>query len=83
MLSWSVILVFLYRANRIFRKVEVWAEDLPALRADMNIVMTNHLPHIQIELEHTNENISGLREDVKDGFSRLADSMNVVLSRIP
>lgn len=65
-----------------FVKGKEYALDVQTLREDMNVIKTNHLPHLQAELEAVNENISGLRSDLKDGFGRLSDSLNIVLTRI-
>lgn len=81
--GWGGVLLFLYRGYKVLRNFEGYGNDLQTVRQDLSLVMTNHLPHLQKELEHTNENLEGLRTDVRDGFTRLTDSMNVVLTRVP
>jgi hypothetical protein len=71
---------------KIVRKVESFGDDLEGTKENVSTIMNNHIPHLQAELEDVNgklnsvnENIVGLRGDVKDGFSRLTDSLNLIL----
>jgi len=80
--GWVAVFTFLWRAHKLVSKLESYGGDLRTVREDTKTVMTNHIPHLQKELETVNKNIEGLREDFKEGFGRLADSINVVLTRI-
>lgn len=81
--GWTALFMLLYRlfiaANRLTR----YGTSIDTLTSDMEAIKTNHLPHIQSELEKANESLTGLRLDVRDGLSRLSDNINVVLTRMP
>lgn len=80
--GWTGLAVFLWRVHKTASKIEKYGEHLTTVREDLTVVMSNHLPHVQAELESINQNVGGLRDDVKDGLGRLTDSINVVLTRI-
>lgn len=82
MLGWSALLTFLYRAYIGLRKLLGFGDSIEATRTDMTTLMTNHLPHFQMELEKINENLIGLRGDLKDNFNRLSDDLRIVLTRM-
>ena len=80
--GWFGLLLILYRAYTIVNKFAAYGTAITTLQTDMEAVKTNHLPHLEEAVVNVNNNITGLRDDVKDGFSRLSDSLNVVLTRI-
>ena len=82
MISVVGFLFFLWRVHVVFSNFEGWGADLQTVRRDMTTVMTNHIPHLQAEVEKVNDNITGLRGDFREGLTRLSDSINVVLTRM-
>jgi hypothetical protein len=88
--GWAALLLFLQRLYSIARKFEKYGDKLDAASGDLVQIKDNHLAHIQAEQEKTNDKLDktndalyGLREDIRDGFSRLSDSINILLSRMP
>jgi hypothetical protein len=94
LIGWSALATFFYRAWFVAKRIIGFGEGVEETRADLKTIMTNHLPHLQIELESVNSKLSdlhsgmhgdidGLREDLRDGLNRLNDSINVLLTRVP
>jgi len=83
LIGWSAVATFMYRFYTWLRKLVSFGEGIESTRDDTRLIMTNHLPHIQAELEKVNENISGLREDLKTEIGRLSDDIRLVLTRMP
>jgi hypothetical protein len=81
-LGWAGAAVFLQRIYSFVSKILALRDDIITLKLDVVTIRDNHLPHIQAELETMNTTLTGLRDDVKGGFTRLADTMNVVLVRL-
>jgi hypothetical protein len=82
MIGWSAFMTFLYRIYIAFEKFVGFGESIVSAKADLELIKTNHLPHLQAEVAKVNENLSGLREDLKDNFSRMSDDLHVVLTRM-
>ena len=89
-MGWVALLLFLQRLYAIARKFEKYGSAIDEARTNLIQIKTNHLVHIQSEQEKTNDKLDktndalfGLREDIRDGFSRLSDSINILLSRMP
>ncbi len=80
--AWSLFAGLLYKVYRAVQRVLIYIRGLEETRSDINVLMTNHLPHLQAELEDVNNNITGLRSDLNKGLERLSASINVVLARI-
>lgn len=88
--GWAALLLFLQRLYSVARKFEKYGDKLDTASGDLAQIKDNHLAHIQAEQEKTNDKLDktndalyGLREDLRDGFSRLSDSINILLSRMP
>ena len=86
-LGWSGVVVFAQRVYKGVSKVIGLSDDLVALKLDVTLLKENHLPHLQKELESVNQNISGLRDTTRDGFtglrsdlSGLRDDMRAILT---
>jgi hypothetical protein len=82
MLGWSALITFLYRMYLGFKKFWGFGEGIAAAKSDLELIKTNHLPHLQAEVEKVNDNLLGLREDLKENFSRLSDDIRIVLTRM-
>ena len=94
LIGWSALATFLYRILTVAKRVISYGDGIEETRSDLRTIMTNHIPHLQIELESVNskldnlhagmhEDIEGLRADLRDGLNRLSDSINVILTRVP
>ena len=83
MLGVAAVSTFLYRLYIGVRKIVGLGEAILSARSDLELLKTNHIPHLQVEVEKVNENLVGLREDIRDGLDRLSDNINVVLMRMP
>ena len=88
--GWFAAVVMLQRLYAALRVFEKYGENIDSAKADLAQIKTNHLAHIQAEQEKTNDKLDktndalyGLREDLRDGFSQLAGSINVLLQRMP
>lgn len=92
LVGWSALATFFYRVWFVAQKVVGYGDGIRESRSDLKTIMTNHLPHLQIELESVNSklddlhsglhsDLDGLREDLKEGLNRLNDSINVLLVR--
>ena len=81
--GWAALLTFAYKGYRIINNVLSYGMAITELRSDMDVIKNNHLPHVQEELQKMNENITGLREDLKAGLGRMADDLRLVLARMP
>jgi hypothetical protein len=46
-------------------KINELSKDMESLRGDVNKIMTNHLPHLQLELQTMNSKIKGLSSLIK------------------
>ena len=66
--GWAFVLWLVYSATRVGVKVIKIATDLVsrATTAEQTLktVASNHLPHIQTELEKSNDHLAGLREEI-------------------
>ena len=82
MLGWSALITFLYRVYLGFKKFAGLGESIDATRLDLEIIKTNHLTHLQAEAEKINENLTGLREDLRTSFDRLSADIRIVLTRM-
>lgn len=78
LVGWGVVVAFLRKAYVVVNRVVKYGESIDSAKDDLQLIKTNHLAHIQIELESVNENLQGMREDFKD----LRDDFRVVLARI-
>ena len=75
----SFVLTFFYRGYILVRKLAGYGESIDSTRESVNLLMTNHLPHIQAELKEVNQNLIGLREDMKDNFGQLRSDLRALL----
>ena len=77
-----VILILLWKFGKAFTAVSLWINDFitgfQKAEVTLDKVATNHIPHLQMELEKanggiakTNEHLEGLRDDIR----RLADAV--------
>lgn len=83
LIGWSVVGLFLYRGYALFSRFLSYGMAITELQTDMMQIKNNHLPHLQEELVHVNENLTGLREDLKEGLGRMSDDLRLVLTRMP
>ena len=81
--GWAGFGLILYRVYIVVSRFVAYGADITSLKLDMNSIKTNHLPHVQEELVRVNENITGLREDIKEGLGRMSDDLRLVLTRMP
>lgn len=82
LIGWSSLILFLYRIHIGFQKLEAWGKSIVSAKSDLELIKTNHLPHLQVEVEKVNDNLSGLREDIRSGLSEMRDDLRVVLVRM-
>ena len=81
--GWLALGVVLYKVYLVVNRFASYGAAITELRTDMETIKTNHLPHVQEELVRVNSNISGLREDLKEGLGNMRDDLRLVLSRMP
>ena len=81
--GWAAALTLLYRGYLLVSRFASYGQAITDLQTDMVSIKENHLPHIQEELTRVNENITGLRGDLKDGLARMSDDLRLVLTRMP
>ena len=82
LLGLTALSTFLYKLWCGIRKVvEPW-ESISSVKADLDLIKTNHLPHLQAELERVNDNLTGVRDDLRAGFEGLSRDLSIVLTRI-
>ena len=79
-------LVFLNRVYKLFKKGESYADSIIDARTDQKLMMTNHLPHLQMGLDEANlsmdkinQNLDMLREEMKEHMTGLRDDLRVLL----
>ena len=89
LVEWTALGTFLSYIYRWVSHVGRYASTLTESREDLSLIKSNHLPHLQAELEMVNQrletvntNLEGIREDFRDGMNRLSDSINVLLTRL-
>jgi hypothetical protein len=82
MLGWSALTTFLYRLYIVAsRFVDSW-EGIKEARKDLSLIKDNHLTHLQLSMDKLDDNITGLREDLKDGLFGLREDIRLVLMRM-
>lgn len=66
--GWSFLVVVAYKFIRFLAKAITVGNDMVNRTTDaektIHLLATNHLPHIQAELEKSNDHLSGLREEI-------------------
>lgn len=82
LLGWSALVTFLYRGYLVLQRILGLGESIATAKNDIELLKTNHLPHLQAEVEKVNENLTGLREDIKESFNRLSSDLRIVLTRM-
>ena len=82
LIGWSLVVAFLSRLLAVARKLINYGDGIDETKANLTLIMTNHLPHIQAELEKVNDNISGLRADMRENQQRLSEDIRLVLLRM-
>jgi hypothetical protein len=80
--GFSAVATALYRFYTWIKTLVGYGESIEATRTDMNILLTNHLPHIQAKLVKMNTTLEGMREDMKESLARLSNDIRVVLTRM-
>lgn len=73
----TAIAAGLYRIHHAITKVKKYLHNLDGAQDSIEKIKENHLPHLQLELEKINNNLSGLRDDTR-GFR---DDLRTILSR--
>lgn len=73
----SALGAVLCRIHHAITKVKKYVQGLLGAQESIETIKTNHLPHVQIELEKINNNLSGLRDDTR-GFR---DDLRAILAR--
>jgi uncharacterized phage infection (PIP) family protein YhgE len=89
LVGWTAVATFLSYIYQWAKNLGGYATSLTATRDDLGAIKSNHIPHLQKELEMVNQrletvntNLEGIREDFRDGINRLSDSINVLLTRL-
>ena len=57
---------FLYKLYIVVEKFLLYPGAIISTQKNMDLMMTNHLPHLQVELEEINGNLRGVRDDFKE-----------------
>jgi hypothetical protein len=78
--GWSLVVTFLYKAYQVLKKADTFFHGVMTTKEAVELLMSNHLPHIQEALTLVNGNILGLREDTKNGFSNLGDDLRLIMT---
>ena len=89
LLGWLTGLVTLYKTGRFFAKVAIsvnnFFESFVKSRETLELLATNHLPHLQVEMEKMNEGLADLQIST-DGNAELLtgirEDLRAVLDRI-
>ena len=84
LVGWIALGGFAWRWSN---KISGYGQKIDLAIADVSTIMTNHLPHLQTGVHDlnkglgtVNENITGLREDMRDGLNRMGEDVRLVLS---
>jgi hypothetical protein len=79
LIAWPTVCVFIWKLRGVlidyrdrFKKAEETVE----------LLATNHLPHLQVELEKINEGVRDLKEGVNGGFDRMTSSFDALADKI-
>lgn len=73
----SALAAALWKIHRAVTKTKTYLKGLVTSGESIETIKVNHLPHLQLELEKINNNLSGLREDTR-GFR---DDLRALLTR--
>lgn len=89
-IGWIGVLTVLYKLYRVVDRALQPFRDLKTVKGDITAIKENHLSHMEVELGNVNNNITGLRGDMKELFSGLRDILSdvkddirLVMSRMP
>lgn len=61
----SALAAGMYKIFHAITKVRKYLQGLTGAQSDLEHIKNNHLPHLQVELEKINGNLSGLRDDMR------------------
>lgn len=70
LIGWPAFAGFIWAASR---KYQSFAANREAMEEKIDLIMSNHLPHIQKELEDMNANLNSGFDRVADGLSNIRD----------
>jgi hypothetical protein len=59
----GAVLAFFSRIHTAANKILGYGDIIEGSQGTLNLMMSNHLPHLQTELEKANATLIGLRED--------------------
>ena len=59
----GAVLAFFSRIHTAANKILGYGDIIEGSQESLNLMMSNHLPHLQAELEKANSTLLGLRED--------------------
>jgi len=69
--------------NELVDSLKSAAEHSSAAEKEIKVVATNHLPHLQVELENLNKEIQGLRSDFLSEVKAMRqDLVNFLLASV-
>ena len=80
--GWSVLATILGRIYLWITKLIGYGDAIASVQSDVSTIMTNHLPHLNVEVVKINDNLLGLRSDTREGFANLSRDLGIVLTRI-
>lgn len=67
--GWGLITAAFYKASRFFALAGVTFAEVERRvllgETTLHLVATNHLPHLQLEMEKMNGTLTGLRDDLR------------------
>ena len=84
-LGWTTGFTLLYKGGKIFANLAVSFNDVrerfSKAEATLQIVATNHLPHLQVEMEKMNKGIAGLQICSDKGNESLVEIATILRER--
>lgn len=68
-LGWGLVVLGFYKTSRFFAQAGVTFAEVGRRvlvgESTLHLVATNHLPHLQLEMEKVNATLVGLRDDLR------------------
>ncbi len=74
LVGWPAFAGFIWAGSRRYK---TFSDNRKEMEGKVDLIMTNHLPHIQKELEDMNTNINSGFDRVADGLSNIRDLLLV------
>lgn len=72
LIAWPTVCVFIWKLRGVLIE---YRERFKKAEATVELLSTNHIPHLQVELEKLNDG-------VKDGFNKMSASFDTLADKI-